>query len=399
MASNHSEGKKSPSIHTKKEGFSSNKPEPEKETLPPEEEAKKILSSMTAEQKAGQIMMVGIRGKEAAGDAADFINNRSAGGIILFDRNMESPGQVAELTNSLQNAAKKSPLSLPLMISVDQEGGMVTRMKEKVSPIPSQQQLGHTSTAADVYDVANLNGKELSAMGITINLAPVLDLSSTDTRSFGENPEKTYEYGTSSIKGLNDAGITGALKHFPGNGRSQVDPHKDSSAVEADQLDLENSDIYPFKRIIAETDNQNFFTLVTHIKYPAYDKEKPASLSPVIIKDLLRKKLGFEGIVVTDDLEMGAVNKYYTYKDMGVEAVNAGADLLLVCHEYKNQVEVYDGIVAAIKSGKIKQERIDEAVKRILIYKLSSNEPEEADPQRAEALVGNKASRDFLNGL
>ena len=107
------------------------------------------------------------------------------------------------------------------------------------------------------------------------------------------------------------------MKHFPGNGRSEIDPHVETSSVEANQLDLENSDIYPFKKIISEMDNQKFFVMVTHIKYPAYDKEKPASLSKVIIEDLLRGKLGFEGLVVTDDLEMGAVNKYFSYKDMG----------------------------------------------------------------------------------
>src|SRR5690606_33086321 len=134
-----------------------------------------------------------------------------------------------------------------------------------------------------------------------------------------------------------DSDITAALKHFPGHGRSSVDPHEETSSVHADKLDLENQDIYPFKKIINEIDNNKFFVMVTHIKYPAYDKENPASLSPVIIQDLLRNKLGYKGIVVTDDLEMGAVNKYFTYEDLGYKAVESGADLLLVCHTFENQ--------------------------------------------------------------
>jgi len=236
-------------------------------------------------------------------------------------------------------------------------------------------------------------------MGININFAPVLDLSKTDKRSLGQDPEKVYQYGKKAIQGLNDVSITGALKHFPGNGRSEIDPHVETSSVEANQLDLENSDIYPFKKIISEMDDQKFFVMVTHIKYPAYDKEKPASLSKIIIEDLLRGKLKYEGLVVTDDLEMGAVNKYYSYEEMGKQAILAGADLLLVCHEYTHELEVYNGLLQAVKAGEVPIDRINESVKRVLTYKLNNMKQTKADPEQAEKVVKNPESIKFIESL
>lgn len=358
-----------------------------------------LLTEMTLEEKVGQLMVVGFHGKEVSSEAIDMIKNKNIGGIIYFDRNMESPKQVAELSNSLQKTASAKKNQLPLMISIDQEGGDILRMRSQVSPIPSQQMLGKLGSAETVFETAKINASELSAMGVNLNFAPVLDLSKTDSRSFGTDPKKAAEYGIKVIEGFKSASVTGALKHFPGNGRSSVDPHLDSSSVDANQLDLENTDIYPFTQLIKEVDNQNFFVMVTHIKYPAYDKEKPASISKVIIQELLRKKLGYEGIVVTDDLEMGAVNKYYSYKKLGSEAIQAGADLLLVCHEYKHQVEVYNGIIDAVHSGEIPIERINQAAKRIISYKLNTMKNEIVDPNQAVSIVKSEESLTYLQSL
>lgn len=363
-----------------------------------EEQVEKVLAGMSLEEKIGQLLMVGFYGTEPSPEIKELIEEKHIGGVIYFDRNMATPKQVAELSNSLQQSAITISHELPLMIAVDQEGGDILRMRSQVSPIPSQQRLGQLASQ-HVYNVAKINGSELSAMGININFAPVLDLSNTDTRSFGKDPNKVYEYGRNAIKGLNDMGITGALKHFPGNGRSAIDPHVETSSVTADQLDLENSDIFPFKKMIQTVDHQNFFIMVTHIKYPAYDKEKPASLSKVIIQDLLRKKLGYEGIVVTDDLEMGAVNKYYSYKDMGKEAILAGADLLLICHEYQHQLAVYNGLLGSVKNGEIPEARINEAVKRIINYKLQKQIQTEVDPNQATLKVKTDENVNFMNGL
>lgn len=353
-----------------------------------EEKVSSLMESMTLEEKIGQMLIVGFESPEPNDHIKKMINDYHVGGVIFYDRNMQYPAQVTNLTNSLQALAAQQEHQIPLSISVDQEGGQIVRMREHVSDIPSQQQLGQMGNSETIFNTAVKTAKELSAMGINLNFAPVLDLSAGDSRSFGEDPEHASKYGNEVIKGLNEGGVTATVKHFPGNGRSNIDPHKDTSSVDAGQLDLENSDIYPFKKAIQEIDNSKFFVMVTHIKYPAYDQENPASISPVIIQDLLREKLGFEGIVVTDDLEMGAVNNYYTPEDLGFKAVEAGADVLLVCHTLDNQQKVFNGILEAVKSGKLSEERIDEAVKRVLTYKFQSIKSIEANPDEAERLVG-----------
>lgn len=378
-------------------GAKTNQKEQEEEAVTPfsqpendlEKRVTELIKSMTLEEKIGQLTVVGFQSKEVDNHIKTMLQNYHVGGVILYDRNMESPKQVAQLTNDLQDLALEQNQKIPLMVSIDQEGGKIVRMKEHVSPIPSQQELARKGSLEAIYETAAHSGAELKAMGIHVNYAPVLDLSASDSRSFGTDPKKAQAFGKQAIKGLTDAGITATLKHFPGHGRSNVDPHFESSSVDANQLDLENNDIYPFKAIINEIDHNQFFVMVTHIKYPAYDKENPASLSPIIIQDLLREKLGYEGIVVTDDLEMGAVTEGFTYKELGYHAVEAGADLLLVCHTLENQKEVINGIVQAVRAGKLSEDRIDESVKRMLTYKLSTITSPHVDVEHAEEVVGN----------
>ncbi|WP_197089565.1 beta-N-acetylhexosaminidase [Bacillus sp. SA1-12] len=340
-----------------------------------EQKVDDILSKMTLREKIGQMMVVGFNSTTIDNHITEMIEDYHVGGVILFDRNMETQDQVASLNKDLQQLSKDSN-GLPLILGIDQEGGQIVRMRDQVSPIPSQQELGQKSDPEEVYTTAQRTGKELLSMGFTVNFAPVLDLSATDSRSFGEDTKKVYSLGHQVVTGMMDSGITTTLKHFPGNGRSNVDPHIETSSVNADKLDLENNDIYPFKQLIKEVDNDQFFVMVTHIKYPAYDKENPASISKVIIQDLLKEQLGFKGLVVTDDLEMGAVNKYFTYQDLGHKAVESGSDLLLVCHTLENQKAVFNGILKAVESKELSEKRIDDAVRKILTHKLSSSHGE-----------------------
>ena len=353
-----------------------------------EEKVNSLLEDMSLQEKIGQLLVVGFQSSQVDEHIKKMIQEYKVGGVILFDRNMKDPKQVALLNNELQTMALENKHQIPLTLSVDQEGGQIIRMKDKVSPIPSQQTLGQIGDSKKVYDLAYRTGKELSAMGFNVNFAPVLDLSDTDSRSFGEDPEKTGTLGSQVVTGLMDSGIVATLKHFPGNGRSNIDPHMESSSVQADKGNLRTTDIYPFKQIIDAKDNNRFYVMVTHIKYPAYDRQNPASISSIIIQELLRKELGFTGIVVTDDLEMGAVSKHFTYEDLGSKAVEAGADMLLVCHTFENQQKVYNGIEEAVKSGQLSEERINEAVKRILTNKLTVIQDTEVDPAKAEAIVG-----------
>ncbi|WP_160725071.1 beta-N-acetylhexosaminidase [Bacillus sp. USDA818B3_A] len=356
---------------------SNTKPTERKDQQTTEDKVNALIEKMTLSEKVGQMLMVGFYGKQEDDHIINLIREQKVGGVILFDRNMQSPRQVAELTNKLKQDAESNENSIPMMIGLDQEGGPVLRMRDQVSPIPSEQKLGQNASLEDVYDIAKLNGEELAAMGIQVDFAPVLDLSDQDERSFGSSPDKAARYGLEEVKGLNDSQVTATVKHFPGNGRVVVDPHLDESIVKVDKSTLENVDMVPFKQLIAQQKENQFFVMVTHVKYPAFDTEYPASISKIIIEDLLRKSLGFQGIVVTDDLDMGAVSKYYSYEQLGYMAVNAGADLLLVCHEYDHQVELYNGIIKAVQTGKLSEERINQSVKRILTYKLEhlTNKP------------------------
>lgn len=161
-----------------------------------------------------------------------------------------------------------------------------------------------------------------------------------------------------------------ALKHFPGIGRGTVDSHQDISSIAASKEELEKRDLLPFKAIIDERQPEDYFILVSHLRYPAYDAENPASLSKAIQTDLLRNELGYRGLIITDDTEMGALAKHYSFRELGVRAVTAGADIVMVCHEYEHETDVYLGLLDAVKDGTISEDRINESVRRIVKAKL-----------------------------
>lgn len=338
---------------------------PDLDNLSIDEKVDQLLEKMTLEEKIGQMLVIGFQSTEVDEHVKQMIEEYHVGGIILYDRNMENPEQVAALNHELQQLAE-----LPLIVSVDQEGGEIVRLRDHVSPIPSQQELGSEGDEEQVYEIANQSGKELQEMGFNVNYAPVLDLSARDSRSFGEDPERAFQLGRQVIQGLTDEAITPTVKHFPGNGRTDIDPHFESATVDADQFDLENKDIYPFRQTIDHVSHDDFFVMVTHFIYPAYDETYPASVSPAIITDLLRQELGYEGLVVTDDLEMGAVTDLYSFEELGYHSVRAGADLLLVCHTLESQQKVFNGIYEAVKSGDLSEEDIDTSVERILKFKF-----------------------------
>ncbi|MGG1397297.1 beta-N-acetylhexosaminidase [Bacillus salipaludis] len=364
-----------------------------------DEKVNQLIKQMTLQEKVGQMLMVGFYGTEEDDKIKNMILSQKVGGVILFDRNMQTPQQVAGLTNQLKRETEKNKRPIPLMIGLDQEGGPVLRMRDAVSPIPSEQKLGQIASPQEVFNISRLNGEELAAMGIQLDFAPVLDLSDQDERSFGSNPNKGFNLGLQSIKGLNSAKVTATIKHFPGNGRVVVDPHLDTSIVKADKNTLENVDMVPFKQMIQRQKENQFFVMVTHVKYPAFDTKMPASISKTIIQGLLRDQLGYQGIVVTDDLDMGAVSKYYSYEQLGYMAVNAGADLLLVCHDYNHQLQLYNGIIQSVQTGKLSEDRINQSVKRILTYKFKHMSNHPVSEANAGKVVRSKKHLDMISNI
>lgn len=332
-----------------------------------DEKVDKIVASMSKTEKIGQMVMIGIQGTKVDDDSLYMLNQYHMGGVILFDRNMESPEQVKQLTSDLQAQSNEK---VPLFIGIDEEGGDVVRMAEKLTPAPSQKEIGATGDIEQAKTWAIKTAKSLKDMGINVNFAPVADVGSNDKRSYSTDANTVIDFVRAATKGYQQENIIYSLKHFPGIGKGRVDSHVDSSSIDVAKEVLMTEDILPFKTIIDESDPNDYFILVSHLKYLALDEEYPASLSSKIMTDLLRNKLGYKGIIITDDMEMGAVANHNDFRSIGVNAVKAGADIVLVCHEYKHQQEVYLGLLDAVNSGEISQERIDESVKRIIKVKL-----------------------------
>lgn len=337
------------------------------ENLTIDEKVDQIVESMSQTEKLGQMVMIGIQGTKVDDDSLYMLNQYHMGGVILFDRNMENPEQVKQLTSDLQAQSNEK---VPLFIGIDEEGGDVVRMTEKLTPPPSQKEIGATGDIEQAKTWAIKTAKSLKDMGINVNFAPVADVGSNDKRSYSTDTNTVIDFVGAATKGYQQENIIYSLKHFPGIGKGRVDSHVDSSSIDVAKEVLMTEDIIPFKTIIDENDPNDYFILVSHLKYPALDEEYPASLSSKIMTDLLRNELGYKGIIITDDMEMGAVANHNDFRSIGVKAVKAGADIVLVCHEYEHQQEVYLGLLDAVNSGEISQERIDESVKRIIKVKL-----------------------------
>lgn len=355
------------SIFNDNEQVIQDKQQIKQENLTIDEKVDKIVESMSQTEKLGQMVMIGIQGIKVDDDSLYMLNQYHMGGVILFDRNMESPEQVKQLTSDLQAQSNEK---VPLFIGIDEEGGDVVRMAEKLTPPPSQKEIGATGDIEQAKTWAIKTAKSLKDMGINVNFAPVADVGSNDKRSYSTDANTVIDFVRAATKGYQQENIIYSLKHFPGIGKGKVDSHIDSSSIDVAKEVLMTEDILPFKTIIDESDPNDYFILVSHLKYLALDEEYPASLSSKIMTDLLRNELGYKGIIITDDMEMGAVANHNDFRSIGVNAVKAGADIVLVCHEYEHQQEVYLGLLDAVNNGEISQERIDESIKRIIKVKL-----------------------------
>ena len=337
--------------------------------LSPEEKVDKLVANMSDADKVGQLLMIGIHGKTLNDDAKFMLNEYRVGGIILFDRNMESKDQVKSLITDINKTGKSAGLT-PLFIGIDQEGGAVARMEDQLIKVPPAEEVGKESVE-QAASLAKQVGTELKDLGFNINFAPVADLGLTYGRSFSTNPDEVVRYASAIGKAYEEAGLWYSYKHFPGIGKTDVDLHADTSVVPVPKETLLNEDTKVFVDLIKQSKPNTYAIMVSHAVYPQIDPDHPSSLSKAIITDWLRKDMGYNGVVVTDDMDMGALAKHYTFGDMAVQSILAGSDILLVCHEYEHMQEAYNGLMKAVKDGRISKERLDESVKRILLMKMS----------------------------
>lgn len=337
--------------------------------LSPEQKVDKLVANMSDADKVGQLMMIGIHGKSLNDDAKFMLNEYRVGGIILFDRNMESKDQVKTLITDINKAGKSAGLT-PLFLGIDQEGGAVARMDDKLIKVPPAEEVGK-APVEQAAALAKEVGTELKELGFNINFAPVADLGLTYGRSYSTNPDEVVRYASAVGKSYDEAGLWYSYKHFPGIGKTDVDLHADTSIVPVSKETLLSEDTKVFVDLIKQSKPNTYTIMVSHAMYPQIDPDHPSSLSKTIITDWLRKDMGYNGVVVTDDMDMGALAKHYTFGDMAVQSILAGSDILLVCHEYEHMQEAYNGLMKAVKDGRISKERLDESVKRILLMKMS----------------------------
>ena len=286
------------------------------------------------------------------------------GGVILFSRNLINPDQIARLTNSLQEQAPHSPL----LIAVDQEGGRVSRLPAEFMIFPSAATVSACHSTELAYATAAVTAAELRAVGINMNMAPVLDVNTNPSnpiindRAFGTNPDQVCVFGCATIAGLQDNRVIACGKHFPGHGETTTDSHKELPVVNVSRERLDQVELRPFCQAIEE----GVATIMSaHVRYPALDEQSVATLSCTVLTDLLRNQLQFQGVTLTDDLEMNAILMQSSVEEAAVRALQAGADMLVICHKQDRQTAAMLTVKQALEEGRLSIDSINASLDRL----------------------------------
>ena len=330
-----------------------------------------LISKMSMDEKIGQLFIVGFQGTVPDDMLIELIQQKHVGGAILFKRNIKGPEKLVSLNNSIKQINLKSN-KVPLFISVDEEGGRISRMPGEVKTLPSASAIGKINSSDLSYEVGSLLALETKAFGFNMDFTPVLDIWSNPKntvigdRAFGTTPEIVVKNGIPVMEGIRDGGVIPVVKHFPGHGDTIVDSHVGMPTVDYDIERLKSFEWIPFQSAI---ENKADAVMIAHILIPKIDPENPATLSNTFITDILRGQMGFDGVVITDDMTMDAIDKNYNIGDASVKSLIAGSDILLVCHGYEAQMDAINAVISAVNDGLISEKRIDESVYRILMLK------------------------------
>ena len=325
-----------------------------------------LLNSLSLEEKVGQLLHIGIPSPTLSQETKAHLKEIKPGGVIYFSRNVEDTTGVRTLSNELQKLS-----SIPLFISTDQEGGSVMRIAKGVTVFPGNMALGATRSSTLAYQAGKITGEELYQLGINMNLAPVLDVNNNPQnpviglRSIGEEPKLVANLGSALALGLQDAQVVATGKHFPGHGDTDQDSHRNLPVVAHNKERLRNVELLPFQDAI----NKGLRAIMTaHVVFPAFEPDTtvPATLSHHVLTDLLRVELGFEGLILTDCMEMKAIADTFGTVEGAIKTIEAGADMVLISHTPSVQLEAYEALIEAVKSGRISEERLNQSVLRIL---------------------------------
>jgi beta-N-acetylhexosaminidase len=314
-------------------------------------------------RKAASLVLTGFEGATPEQGFDELLDAYPFCGFIFFDRNSASLEQLRALTDRLRGYYR----DLPPILAIDQEGGRVMRLREGVAPIPPAAEIGATGDAQLAESLGAQCGRDLRRAGCNVNFAPVLDLAVDPrntvigSRSFGADPELVTRLGSAFARGLESAGIVATYKHFPGHGATEVDSHLALPVIHVDEATLRSRDFVPFARVA----RQAAAMMSAHVVVAALDSQHPATLSPVILQNLLRDEFGFSGVCFSDCLQMNAISQGFGSVDGGVAAMRAGCDVLTISHDPALAVRIVDGLVRAVERGELEGERLDEASERV----------------------------------
>ncbi len=356
------------------------------------------LYSLPIEQQIGQFFFIGLPGTELDGETKLLLNEIQPGGLIIFGRNVAAPDQLRSLIDGASELLPNPPL-----VGIDQEGGLVDRLRRVFTPMPAARKIREHGDLAAARSLGTITGEVLRILGLNINFAPVMSIMTEDrdllsnglySRSFGRSPGEVLGYTTVYMRGLQAAGCIGCLKHFPGIGAGEVDSHEQMPVVRLTHDDLIAQDLAPYIELFQRHDDRVRCVMVSHGGFPNIDIHLgltgglvvPASLNYQIVTKLLREELGYQHLVVTDDLEMGAIARHCEIEEAVVRAFLAGEDMLLICAHPEIIRRGYHALLAAAREDRIPQERIRASLERIANTKSIVEPPLPLDLSRLKVL-------------
>lgn len=360
--------------------------------------------SLTLEQKIGQLLYIGLPGTEFDAETRALVEYVQPGGVIIFGRNVAAPRQVRALLDSVREVVSVEPL-----FGIDQEGGLVDRLRRIFTPMPAARVIRQHGDLAGARALGRITGEVLRMLGFNMNFAPVLSIMTDErdllsnglySRSFGRSPGEVLGYATVYLRGLQGVGCLGCAKHFPGIGAGEIDSHEEMPVIHLSHDDLLAQDLAPYIELFQREDNMVHCVMVSHGGFPNVDLRRslaggplePASVNYEIVTRLLREELGYDGLALTDDLEMGAIAKHRPIEDTAVRAIQAGEDMLLICADPDQIRRGQSALLQAARDRVLSEERIDQSLARIQKFKRLVQPPLPLDVERFQQLSADVAA-------
>lgn len=329
------------------------------------------IKQMSLEEKIGQLVIVGLDDKSMDSNVERLIHEYKVGGFILFKRNISSADQTIALLNQIKQLNTKSN-PIPLFLSVDEEGGRVSRMPDEFIKLPTNLEIGTINNPVFAGKIGSLIAEEISSLGFNMNFAPVLDINSNPdnpvigNRSYSSDLSIVSNLGVQAVQAISQKNVIPVVKHFPGHGDTTVDSHVGLPVITRSLEELQKFELQPFSYAIEQGAE---VVMVSHLLLPEIDADFPASMSSVLIDDVLRRQMGFDGVIVTDDMTMGTIETNFGIGEAVVQSILAGSDIVLICHEYNKEIAAIEALKNAVHTGILTEERIDDSVYRILQLK------------------------------